>query len=305
MADNAQAVNEEVESGATATESAPVENDTSITADNAFDDNAFDDVEEASEETDSANDNETEQPRKSEDTEETKAEQPKDGEKPKEWEELADAGKNRFQALANKNRELAQELERIKSQETQVATEQDLLSQVNPQTGEYFTPAEAERAARQQALEETQQAVAQHRYDLEVQQSQENIGRESLQALKDFPMLDAQSKDFNPTIASQFDALVGENLIYELPDGSRYPANVLVANGINPDTQARLLGSNISPYKLAKLIADSTKVNEHLYQANAQRSTEQMLANADTPGGNSQARGNDADLDEFDKAWDE
>lgn len=300
MAEEATAVNEEP--AVAPAESAPVEEKT-VTAENAFDDDTFDDIDDEVAKSGEADgedeDGEADKPEtENQETEEQKPEQPQD-EKP-----LAEKSQNRFQKLANENRELKEQIERLKSQESQVAAEQGLLNEINPETGDYFTPAEAERIARQQSLEQAQQSAAQQRYALEVRQNQESIGRESRQALDDFPILNEQSKEFNPQIAAEFDKLVGENIIYELQDGSRYPASVLAANGYDLN-QATLIGSNFSPYQLAKLIADSTKANASVYQAQAQRSAEQMLANADTTGGNTQAGAKDADIDDFDKAWDE
>jgi hypothetical protein len=292
----APAVNQEAQT--TPAESAPVKEN--VTAANALDDDSFDDVEVSedteSDDADESDDSEQEQ----QVTEETKTEQPQTEEKP-----LTEKSQNRFQKLANENRELKEQLERLQSQEAQVATEQNLLNEINPETGDYFTPQEAERVARQQTLETMQQQAAQQRYELEVKQSQQMIGNESVQAVNDFPMFNPESKDYNPEIAAQFDEVLGENLIYEMPDGNRYTAATLAANGVDLNSpQVRLLGSNISPYKLAKLIADSTKANAGVYQANAQRFTERMLANADALGGNTQSS-KDADLDDFDKAWDE
>lgn len=303
MSQNDDAVKNEVVADTTA-DSAPV--DKSVVASDPLGDDAFDDIDEEvakSGETDSDEDDE-EESSETETTEETKpVDKPQDGDKTRE-ESLAPKSQNRFQKLANENRELKEQLERLKSQETQVATEQELLNEVNPETGDYYTPAEAERIARQQALEAQQKATFEERQNLELQQHQEVVGNESRQALQDFPMLNPESKDFKPEIAAEYDSILAENLIYEYSDGNRYPRSVLEANGINPDTQAKFIGSNISPYKLAKLTAKSAEANAALYQANAQRSTERMLANADATGGAPQTKAKDSNLDDFDKGWD-
>lgn len=297
MSKDETAVKEEVVADATA-ESAPVEN-TSEVAGGPLDDDAFDDIDEevaTSGETDS---DDTGESPESENTEETQTEdRPQEGDKP-----LTTKSENRFQKLANENRELKEQLQRLNSQETQVATEQQLLGEVNPETGEYFTPQEAERIARAQALEQSQQAIAQERYTLQVQQNQEAIGGEARQVME-LPIFNPTAKEFNPELTSQLEDILSENTLYQAQDGNTYTAKQLMQAGVDLNTQAVLVGSNISPLKLAKLIADSTQANAAQYQAQAQRSTEQMLANADVLGGATSAKTKD-DASDFDEAWDE
>ena len=118
------------------------------------------------------------------------------------------------------------------------------------------------------------------------------------------PIFDQNSEEFNQGIASQYEDLLSENVLYQAQDGNTYTAKQLMNAGVNLNTQATLIGSNISPLKLAKLIADSTQANASKYQAQAQRSTERMLANADITGGTPNVKTKDAGSD-FDEAWDE
>lgn len=190
--------------------------------------------------------------------------QPQGEEKP-----LAPKSENRFQQLANENREMREQLSRLKQQESQFATEQELLNEVNPDTGEYYTPQEVERIAFAQSREAQATQVAQERYNLEVQQNQTVIKTEAERALQEFPMFDeSNKKEYNPTLAAQADVLLAQSLIFD--------------NGV-------LVGSNLSPYQLYKTIADSAQTNDSRRQAEAQKATEKMLANADVADGNSQA----------------
>lgn len=195
--------------------------------------------------------------------EETK-EQPQGEEKP-----LTPKSENRFQTLANENRDLKERIARLQQQETQFATEQELLGEVNPETGEYYTPQEVERIAFAQTREAQAQQAAQERYQLEVQQNQETIKSEATKALEEFPMFDEHSKEYNAERAAQADQLLKQSLIF--------------------DNQGVLVGSSISPYQLYKTINDSVMSSDPQRQAQAQRATEQMLASADSPGGSSQA----------------
>lgn len=204
-------------------------------------------------------DAEPEEP-KEEPVEETQ-EEPEPTEAQDETEELAPKSQNRFQKLANENRELKEQIERLRLQETQLATEGELLNEINPDTGDYYTPQEIERIAFQQTREQQMQQVAQERYQLEVQQNQASIANEATQALQEFPMFDSNSPEFNPELTAQADALLKQSLIVD-------------ENGV-------LLGSHVSPYQLYKTINDSTQANAAKMQAEAQRANEKMLANVD------------------------
>jgi len=299
--EDATAANDAVVADTTTTDSAPVENESSVTADNALDDDAFDDIDDevaTDKETDS-DDSDEEQSTKEPNAEDTETEaQPQEGDKP-----LTTKSENRFQKLANENRELKEQLQRLNSQETQVAAEQQLLQEVNPETGEYYTPQEAERMARAQALEQSQQTIAQERYNLQVQQNQQTILSE-VQQVVELPIFNPTAKEFNPQLTAQYEDILSENTLYQARDGNTYTAKQLMQAGVDLNTQAVLVGSNISPLKLAKLIADSTQANQAKIQAEAQRSTERMLANADIPAGSSNAKTKD-DTSDFDEAWDE
>lgn len=286
MSKDDTAVNDQVETETTATESAPVENDKSVTAENALDDDAFVDIDDGLTEEETGGEDSND-----ETAEETNTEEQQGEEKP-----LAPKSENRFQKLANENRDLKEQIERLSLQETQLASEQELLNEVNPETGEYYTPQEVERIAFQQARETQQQSIAQQRYELQVQQNQQTIQSEASQALQDFSMFDAKpDANGNPT-----------NPLYDLQAAK--DADALLSKSLIFNDKGVLVGSSLSPYQIYKSIADSAERAatraQTVGQANAQRATEKMLANADVPTGNSQAT-KDTDLDDFDKAFDD
>lgn len=258
MEDNSAAVNDQVVADTTPTESAPVENTSSEVIEDEFDglgdvDLANPSYEEETEEAETKAESSAEEAEESTDDE---SESQSQGE-----EKLSPKSENRFQKLANTNRELLEEIERLKSQEAQVANEQELLNEVNPETGDYYTPQEVQRIAFQKSREAQQQSIAQQRQALEVQQARQELGGEATKALSDFPMFDADSKDYNPTLAAQADQILGANLV--------------------TDAQGQIVGSRISPYQLYKTIADANREGQTRGQASAQRATEKMLANAD------------------------
>lgn len=198
-------------------------------------------------------------------SDETKTDEQPQGEKP-----LAPKSENRFQKLANENRELKEQMARLTSQETQVAAEQELLGQVNPETGEYFTPQEAERIARAHSLDTQQQALSQDRYELEVKQNQITLADEANQALREYPIFDPHSDQYNAALAERVDQLLGQNLIFE--------------EGTN-----RVIGSHTSPLNLYKTIFEATQMSMAEGQIKGQKATQKMLASVDTTGNASQA----------------
>jgi len=309
MAEDANAVNDQVVADTTSAESAPVEKESTANVPEDVDLENIKDIpldpsqrqETESEVTD------TQVP--VDKAEETQTEtQSQTGEKP-----LSPKSENRFQQLANDNRELREEIERLRAQEAQFAQEQGLLDEVNPDTGENYTPQEAERLAFLQSRENQAQQISQQRYVLEVQQVQQSITDEANKVGEEYPeLIDPKNENYDPEIAAEYDAILGQNLIYEISDGQgnsyRYPAATLVANGINPATQATLVGSNVSPLQIAKLTAESARKAASkaatIGQAKAQKATEKMLANADTaPGVASNGSGDDLDA-LFDKIKD-
>jgi hypothetical protein len=212
--------------------------------------------------------------------------------------ELNPKSENRFQKLANENRELKA---RIAAQEAQVAQEQELLGEINPETGDYYTPAEAERIARTQYLQAQQQNLARERGQLEVQQNVDRLASEANQITQDVPMLrefnsdGTKNPEYNAEIAANYDGLLADNLLYQLPNGGVYTAGVLMQNSINPETQATLVGSYNSPYKLANIVANAYKASAVANQIKGQKATERMLSQADNPTGTKPARATSKD----------
>jgi len=196
-----------------------------------------------------------------------------EGDKP-----LAPKSENRFQKLANENKELktnlenpeflAQQLAQIKAKEAEVATRQELLETVNPETGEYFTPQEVERIAAQQANETYSEQLAQERYSLEVANNQQAIKTQVEKALEQFQMFDSDSKEYNAELTAKADAILAKALIWDT------------------DAQGNqvLVGSQLDPYEIYQTIAEATQAVTPKVQAQAQKATETMLANADRMG---------------------
>lgn len=174
------------------------------------------------------------------------------------------------------------ELNQVKAREAQVAAEQELLGEVNPDTGEYFTPAEAERVARQQTLEQQQNEIAQERYSMEVQQNQRTIAGEVQQALTDFPIFNDASPEYDSETSARVERLLESNLIRDPNTPEIDPSTG------QPTGKGQIIGSNVSPYELLQTVADSARSYAAKGQVQGQKATEKMLASADNTGSSQQ-----------------
>jgi hypothetical protein len=279
------AVNDEVEQ-TTAAESAPVgkpsvsSDDLDKQLDNIAEEIEADDPK-ATESEDDATD--VEEPK----ADETKEESEQPGDKPEGEQPLTEKSQNRFQQLANDNRELRKQIEELQAKQAQFATEQDLLNEVNPETGDYYTPQEIERISWAQQREKLNERTGQELYDLQVRQNQQAISSEAQQVVSEIPLLNPESKDYVPEVGEQYANLLNDNLVYQTADGQQVNRSTLLANGVNPDTQATLVGYYTSPFKIAQTLSvayqTAQKRGETVGQAKAQKATAKMLANADAP----------------------
>lgn len=255
-----EVVNTPVVADATPTESTAVETASTEVADDSAFDAGFDDGEVTSPKPKTP---EVEEPleldepdgEQKEQTPETDANEP---------EEPRGKAEDRKQQLNTEIRDLVaqrnaikSEVERLNSEVYQPSSEQDLLGQINPETGEYFNSLEAKVTAMEQRQEI-------ERYNNQVADAQLTLSSEATRALSDFPMFDANSPDYKPEIAAGVDQILGQNLIFD------------------PNTK-QVVGSNISPYQLYKTVAEAARLSAVNGQIAGQKATEKMLANADTP----------------------
>lgn len=308
MSQDNTAVNDEVvEQNTTATDSAPVESNSSVDANDELEipdvplvpSRPSQDTESEAEPT--AEENTTEEPTTEETTgdqtqTETQTASPED-----EWSNLKGSSQDRFRQAINERNELRQRLEELEARKAQFATEQDLLNEINPETGDYYTPQEAERASWQQSREAQAERINREMYETQIRQNQLAIDDEATRVQQEFSLLNPKSNDYDQEVASQYAAILNDSLIYAMPDGQTYSRATLVANGVDPDTQATLVNTTVSPYKIAKLVAGSyagaKAQGETLGQAKAQQAAEKMMANADAPANASQSSTTSNDLD--------
>lgn len=181
-------------------------------------------------------------------------------------------------------RNMLRELNEARQREGQIATEQELLNQVNPETGDYYSVQDAERIARAQALEQAQSAAAQERQALEIRQSQVYLDSQASKALTDFPMFNPDSPDYKAEVAVRAAQVLDKSLIR--------------------DNQGEIIGSYLDPYEYLSTVDAAYKASSVEGQIKGQKATEQMLANADITTSASQTKSKTAD-DELFEGYDQ
>lgn len=180
--------------------------------------------------------------------------------------------------VAQRNK-IRQQVEQLNQQAYQVPTPDQIMEQVNPETGEYYNRLEAQMMAMQQ-----ERAV--EKYNNQVAEAQLSLQSEATRALNDFPAFDEQSPEYNKDIAEQADALL--------------------MNALQRDPRTgQIVGSSISPYALYKTLNDSIQSAKASGQVAAQKAQSQMLANTDVPKGAAEVKQpkKDAFMDGFDREW--
>jgi hypothetical protein len=163
--------------------------------------------------------------------------------------------------LVSKRNALKSEVEKANAEVYQPATENELTGQPkdpeNPDEGVY-TVLEAKVEAMRQAQE-------MEKYNTQVAEAQLTISHESEKVLNDFPWSNAENPEYDEELATEAAELLQNNLI------------------LDPNTN-QVIGSNISPYSLYKTINRAHQSSTLKGQIKGREDTEEMLANADSPG---------------------
>lgn len=263
MSDTTDAVNDQVVAQEpTATDSAPVETKAPEVAD------SFDEVwsDKPSSETADEQKAEPEAEATDEPTGDAEAEpetdttdQPLGEEKP-----LAPKSQNRFQALANENRQLKEQNAQLLSQYYGVQTPEELVEQ-----GESETMAEIKSLRQEREFE---------KYTAQVTEGQQYVDTESSRVLNDFPMFNPENDKFNSELAERAATILEPSLIRDpnIPEVDPRTGQ--------PTGRGMVIGSQISPYQLYETLAKAAESSKVEGQIQGQKATEQMLANADNVG---------------------
>ena len=231
----------------TTTESAPVETNTPEVADPLLEALSSDDDSPVVEKPETESELQPEEDKESKGealAEETnELEQPLGGEKP-----LTPKAENRFQKLANENKQLRDEIEQLNLQVYQPQTAAELVE-------EGLSPELAE-------VRELKQNLELQTYNNKVYEAQVGLSNEAEQVIKNFPMFDPDSPDFDEDISADAARSLEASLI------------------VDPNT-GQIIGSHLSPYQIYKPIADAYNKSQLKGQIKGQKAHEKMLANVD------------------------
>lgn len=254
--EEAEAVKEEVVAESTAPESAPEETEQSEEVEET---ESQEESSESQEEQETEAE-ETEQPKsKADQRKEQLEDEIKDLESKVGDEKTPDPRNTEIRDLVARRNELRQQVKSRNQQAYQAPTVESLLDQINPETGNYYSQLEAKLAI----MEHNQKIDA---YNNDVAEAQLTLSTEAERALKDFPMFDESSSEYNQELAQQVDQILGQALVFDQQTGS-------------------VIGSHVSPYSLYKAVAQSAQSGTVVGQLKAQKATQQMLNTADSSGG--------------------
>lgn len=176
------------------------------------------------------------------------------------------AERNRIAQELEQARQLASQLQATQQEESQPQTVEDYLDQVNPDTGEYFTPQEAKLALMDRQLERLQVERQQERHVAEVRQKQSQLLSEAQRVVTDFPQFNPESPQYNEALAKRLDRILEGNLIFD------------------PVTN-QPVGSHTPIYEIYKTYSDSIQSGSLTGAEQQRKATAKMLKNADVVGG--------------------
>lgn len=191
-------------------------------------------------------------------------EEPKDKDKPLvEEKPLAEKSVNRFQKLANENRQLREANEQLIAQIYSAQTPEELVDE-----GESEAMAEIKSLKQQREID---------KYVQQVTDGQTYVENESQAVLDDFDgMFNPESPNYKANIAVQAarqvePLLIRDNNIPEIdPDGQ-------------PTGKGVVIGARSSIYDLYQTLAEAAQASSVEGQIKGQKATEKMLASADAP----------------------
>ena len=186
-------------------------------------------------------------------------------------------------ALRKEIAELNQQKFQMKNA-SDIPSVENLMSQVNPETGDYFTRTEA-KVARMEAERQLEQAQKKlDEYTENIVDNRLRLKDEASRALKDFPMFDEKSDSYNQQLAEQ--------------------ANQIAQNLIITDNQTgEIIGSRGSIYDVYALVANAAKTAETTGRIAGRRAAVDMMNSADVIGSSGSSTSSDTDNDPFLKGF--
>lgn len=214
---------------------------------------------------------ETSEPTGTEEPELSKPEQP-ESPKPEEKTSRADARKQQLNSeirerIAERNA-LRDEIAALSRQKYDLASSSDiptvdsLLEQINPDTGDYYTRAEAENLRLNKRLDAFEKQQEFNAYVERVADARVQLSSEANRVVKDFPIFDPESDEYNAELTAAADELMQNSLIKDEKTG-------------------QVIGARVSPYQLYSTIAKAKASGEAGGKTSGRKAALDMMNNAD------------------------
>lgn len=184
-------------------------------------------------------------------------------------------------ALKREIEELNRQKYQLKSRDDLPTVEQ-LLDEVNPETGDYFTRTEAQLLLLQTEHELDRQARQMDEYNNRLVETNMALINEAEQVLRDFPIFDPNSEEYDKDLTAQADRLLDATITRDAKTG-------------------RIIGSSVSPYELYSTIANAAGAAKARGEVAGRKAAQRMMANVDVVGGAASPSGADSDDDPFAK----
>lgn len=182
---------------------------------------------------------------------------------------LAPKSENRFQKLANENRELRQQIEKLTSETYAPQSVQELTEIVNPETGQPYTVAQATDIALSQQLQMRD-------YNTRATNAQSLLGVEAYEVMQELPIFNPDSDKFDSELAQ----IAAETLEANLVRDPNIPE-------IGPDGQPTGLGMIVdykqTPKQIYQTLARASGISATKGQLQGQADVQAQLANVDAP----------------------
>lgn len=166
---------------------------------------------------------------------------------------------------------------------SQAKTEDELVNTINPETGDYYTRAEAQAEITKNRLDQLEQERQREVFANQIAESRFAMEQEAAKVVKDFPMFDSQSDQFNKEISTE--------------------AAEILSGAIETDPQTGMqIGCKIPIYRFYSMLAKATESARKQGEIAGREAAQKMMGAVDTVGNNGNAKGSSEELDDFERS---
>lgn len=164
----------------------------------------------------------------------------------------------------------------------QVKTEDELVNDINPETGDYYTRAEARAEITKNRLDQLEQERQREEYASQIAESRFTMEQEATQVVKDFPMFNSQSDQYNKELATE--------------------AAEILSGAIEKDPQTGMeIGCKIPIYKFYSMLAKAAESAKKQGEIAGREAAQKMMGSVDTI---SNGHSRSGASDEINDLWD-